>query len=67
MTDFYSRDPEKLSNQIIDELYKRLDEVRRTLGVRVERDDEFEQGINCRASNEEFWLEEFLSNIEKSR
>ena len=67
MTEFYPKDPEKLTNQVIDELYKRLDDVRRTLGVRVPRDDEFEQGINCRAANEEFWLEELLANIEKSR
>lgn len=52
---------------IIEALYKRLEEVRRTLGVRVERDDEFEQGINCRAANEEAWLEDILTEIEKSR
>jgi predicted secreted protein len=67
MTEFLPRDPQKLNDEIVEKLYKRLDDVRRTLGVRVERDDEFEQGINCRASNEEFWLEELLTDIEMSR
>jgi hypothetical protein len=52
---------------IIEALYERLHEVRRALGVRVALDDEFDQGINCRASNEEAWLEDLLTAIEKSR
>lgn len=68
MTDtFFSRDPEKFSTELVDQLYKRLDDVRRALGVRVALDDEFDQGINCRASNEEAWLEDLLTQIEKTR
>ena len=67
MTDFFSKDPEKFSFELVEQLYDRLNEVRRCLGVRVERFDEFEQGINCRAVNEEAWLEALIDKIEKSR
>lgn len=63
---FLPSDPEKAKQTIVNELYDRLNEVRRALGVRVPLDDEFEQGINCRASNEEVWLEELLDKIERS-
>ena len=63
---FISSDPEQAKREIVEALYKRLHEVRRVLGVRVPLDDEFEQGINCRVANEEFWLEELLNKIERS-
>ena len=67
MTDnFISSDPEQAKNEIVEMLYERLHEVRRVLGIRVPLDDEFEQGINCRVANEEFWLEELLDKIERS-
>ena len=67
MTDnFISTDPEKAKQEIVNALYERLNDVRRALGVRVPLDDEFEQGINCRVANEEFWLEELLNKIERS-
>jgi len=68
MTDssFLPPDPEKAKREIIEALYERLHEVRRALGVRVPLDDEFEQGINCRAANEEAWLEQLLDMIERS-
>ena len=67
MTDnFISSDPEQAKRDIVEALYERLHEVRRALGVRVPLDDEFEQGINCRVANEEFWLEELLDKIERS-
>ena len=67
MADFFSKDPEKFNSELVEQLYDRLNEVRRCLGVRVERFDEFEQGINCRAVNEEAWLEVLIDKIEKSR
>ena len=63
---FISSDPEQAKRDIVEALYERLHEVRRALGVRVPLDDEFEQGINCRVANEEFWLEELLDKIERS-
>jgi len=65
MTDFFTRTG--LTNEIVEELYRRLIDVRRALNVRVDRDDEFEMGINCRATNEEHWLLELLDKVEKSR
>jgi hypothetical protein len=52
---------------LLDALYERLDAVRRSLDVRVDRDDEFELGINCRAANEEMWLLDLLDKMEKTR
>jgi len=52
---------------LLDALYDRLDNVRRTLDVRHYRDDEFELGINCRAANEEMWLLDLLDKMEKTR
>ena len=45
MTDFFSRDPEKFSGELVDQLYKRLDDVRRALGVRVALDDTVDENI----------------------
>jgi len=64
-TDFFTRTG--LTNEIVEELYRRLIDVRRALDVRVDRDDEFEMGINCRATNEEWWLLDLLDKVEKSR
>ena len=52
---------------LLDALYERLDDVRRSLNVRVDRDDEFELGINCRLANEEMWLLDLLDKMEKTR
>jgi hypothetical protein len=52
---------------LLDALYDRLDDVRRSLNVRFDRDDEFELGINCRAANEEMWLLDLLDKMEKTR
>lgn len=52
---------------LLDALYDRLDAVRRSLNVRVDRDDEFELGINCRCANEEMWLLDLLDKMEKTR
>lgn len=67
MTDFYSKDPQTFADQLVESLYKRLDDVRRAVAVSVDRDDEFEMGISCRLANEEFWMETLLANVEKSR
>lgn len=67
MSDFFSKDLDQFNSELVEQLYDRLNEVRRCLGVRVERFDEFEQGINCRAVNEEAWLEALIDKIEKSR
>lgn len=63
---FFDQDQPTREQQIVDALYDRLSAVRRVLDVRVDRDDEFEQGINCRASNEQYWLETLLDKIERS-
>jgi hypothetical protein len=54
-------------DDLVDALYMRLSDVRRALDVRVMPDDEFDLGINCRAANEEMWLQELLDSVEKSR
>lgn len=64
-TDFFTRTG--LTNELIEELYRRLIDVRRALDVRVDRDDEFDLGINCRLTNEEWWLLDLLDKVEKSR
>lgn len=64
-TDFFTRTG--LTNELIEELYRRLVDVRRALDVRVDRDDEFDLGINCRLTNEEWWLLDLLDKVEKSR
>ena len=64
---FFDQDQPTREQQIVDALYDRLSAVRRVLDVRVDRDDEFEQGINCRAANEEYWLTNLLDKVERSR
>jgi hypothetical protein len=64
-TDFFDRT--HYQDQIVEALYDRLDAVRNALAVRVDRDDEFELGINCRLANEEFWLTNLLDTVERSR
>jgi hypothetical protein len=49
-----------------DELYRRLDDARRSSAVKVEPDDEFNLGINCRLANEEMWLLDLLHKLEMS-
>jgi hypothetical protein len=56
-----------LTNQLVETLYDRLDDVRRTLAVAVAPDDEFNLGISCRATYEEAWLMELLDKVERSR
>ena len=63
--DFFDRT--HYQDALVEALYDRLDAVRQTLAVRVDRDDEFEQGINCRAANEEYWLSTLLDKVERSR
>jgi len=53
-----------MTDDIVDALYARLEEVRRASAVKVEPDDEFNMGINCRLANEEDWLTELLQKIE---
>ena len=64
-TDFFDRT--HYQDQLVEALYDRLDAVRNALAVRVDRDDEFNLGINCRATNEEMWLMELLDKVERSR
>lgn len=52
--------------KIVNALYERLDDVRRGLAVKVNPDDEFDSGINCRLANEELWLTELLLKIQRS-
>jgi hypothetical protein len=64
-TDFFDRT--HYQDQLVEALYDRLDAVRQTLAVRVDPDDEFNLGINCRAANEELWLTTLLDVVERSR
>jgi hypothetical protein len=67
MTDtFFAPDVETAKHDIVNELYDRLDEVRRGLKVQVSQDDEFDIGISCRLANEEMWLQKLLDKIERS-
>lgn len=52
--------------KIVNDLYERLDDVRRGLDVKVALDDQFDLGINCRLANEELWLTELLLKIQRS-
>ena len=64
-TDFFDRT--HYQDQIVEALYDRLDEVRRALAVTVAYGDDFDSGINCRLANEQFWLQELLDKVERSR
>lgn len=63
---FLNQDQPTREQQLINELYTRLEAVRRASVVRVDRLDEFESGINCRLANEQWWLETLLDKIERS-
>ena len=67
MSDFYSHDPLTFRDQLIESLYQRLDEVRRAAAVKVDEEDAFDLGIDCRIANEHWWLQTLLANVEKSR
>jgi hypothetical protein len=66
MSEFLSKEVETSRHEIVEALYLRLHEVRRTLQVRVEPGDNFDLGINCRAANEEMWLTDLIDKIERS-
>ncbi len=63
---FLPSDNELQRLEIVQELYRRLHDVRRASVVQVPIDDEFELGINCRLANEAEWLEDLLDKIERS-
>jgi hypothetical protein len=65
-TEFLSKDYEKAFEQVRADLYDRLKEVRRTLAVKVDQDDDFNLGIDCAKTNEAEWLEDLLDKIERS-
>jgi hypothetical protein len=66
MTDFFSKEDEKLVVQLKEMLYDRLSEVRRAANMKFPLDDDFELGINCRLANEAEWLEDLLDKVERS-
>ena len=68
MTDstFLPSDSEAQLHEIVQELYDRLNEVRRMSAVKFAPNDEFELGINCCLANETQWLENLLDKIERS-
>lgn len=66
MTEFFSLDAEMAKHDIVSELYNRLSNVRRGLAVKVDKEDEFNLGINCRLANEEEWLLNLIDKIERS-
>lgn len=63
---FLPADIDKSKQEIVNSLYQRLEDVRRGLAVKVQENDEFDLGINCRLANEEMWLSELLDKIERS-
>jgi len=63
---FLPSDTELQRLEIVQELYRRLHDVRRASVVQIPIDDEFELGINCRLANEAEWLEDLLDKIERS-
>jgi hypothetical protein len=54
-------------DDIVDALYARLEAVHRALAVSVAYGDDFDAGINCRLANEQYWLQDLLDKVEKSR
>ena len=68
MTDFTFLPAEATDakHEIVQALYQRLKDVRRTINVRPALEDEFELGIDCRLANEVEWLESLLEKIERS-
>jgi hypothetical protein len=65
-TEFLPKDTDKAFDTLKAELYDRLKEVRRTLAVKVDQDDDFNLGIDCAKTNEAEWLEDLLDKIERS-
>lgn len=63
---FLPANVDESKQEIVNSLYQRLEDVRRSLAVKVPLFDEFELGINCRLANEEMWLSELLDKIERS-
>ena len=49
-----------------EELYLRLEKVRRSSAITVTEDDHFNLGINCALANEELWITELLHKLEMS-
>ena len=65
-TDFLPKDYEKAYTELKEILYQRYKDVRRTLAVPVNPNDEFDLGIDCAKTNEAEWLEDLLDKIERS-
>ena len=63
---FLSAEPVSSREEIIQELYDRLRDVRRASDMKFPITDDFELGINCRSANEEQWLIDLLDKIERS-
>jgi hypothetical protein len=66
MTDFFSKEPEKLVAELKEVLYDRLKDVRKAEDMKFPINDDFELGINCRLANESVWLHWLLDKIERS-
>ena len=68
MTDtFLHSDSELQRLEIVQELYRRLHDVRRAVaGSKTFTHDEFDLGVNYRLCCEVEWLEDLLDKIERS-
>ena len=67
MTDtFLKGDLGSQTHELVELLYKRLDDCIRASEFKVEPDDEFNLGINCRIANELNWIQSVLDIVERS-
>lgn len=65
--EFLPRDPVSSKQEIVQELYNRLADIRRAITDNKSIfDDDFDLGINYRMHCEADWLEDLLDKIERS-
>jgi hypothetical protein len=52
------------NDMLIDAITKRLNDVERAMKVKPDLDDQFDLGIDCRLTNEHWWLSHILKKFE---
>jgi len=53
------------NDKLVDAIIKRLYDVERAMKVKPDLDDQFDLGIDCRLTNEHWWLNHILAKFEK--